>query len=82
MVSALWRKLVEMPVNQNRTIWEDLAAVKDGRLHIDEFSERAMRQGYTAYGVQRLLAQRFQPEVEAIGTQLEADIAELVRWQL
>jgi hypothetical protein len=82
MVSALWRKLVEMPANHNRTIWEDLAAVKDGRLHVDEFRERALRQGYTEYGVQRLLAQRFQPEVEAIGTQLEADIAELVRWQL
>jgi 1,6-anhydro-N-acetylmuramate kinase len=79
MVSILSKLFSRMPANHRRPIWEDLSAMKAGELHIDEFRERALRNGYTEYGVKRLIARAFVDDVRAIGDRLEADIVEAVR---
>lgn len=79
MGSILSKVFAGSRARQAMPIWDDVAALRAGLLHVDEFRDRARRQGYTEFGIQRLLNDIMPKNVEAIENRLEADIAAAVR---
>lgn len=74
----MWRILTKAFISAAYPIEEDLRAMRSGALHADEFRDRALRLGYTPYGIRRLIERSLEREEEAIAQKLEADIAAVV----